>query len=182
MGQVKKIEEKIEIPDGIKIELDKNIVIASGNNATIKKKINPLINLEIKNNEIILSAKNKTKRGKKIIGTYKAHTKNMIKGLKEHYNYVLKICSGHFPMNVSVSNDELTVKNFLGEKTPRILKLKKDVKVKVEGDQVIVESADKELAGRTASEIEKLCKITNRDPRIFQDGIWIINKAGKGIK
>lgn len=85
-------------------------------------------------------------------------------------------------MNVSVSNDQFTVKNFLGEKTPRILKLKKDVKVKVEGDQVIVESVDKELAGQTAADIEILCKITNRDPRIFQDGIWVISKAGKFVK
>jgi len=144
----KKIEEKIGIPNKIKVEIDKNT----------------------------------TKKEKKNIGAYNAHIKNMIKGLKEPYNYVLKICSGHFPMNVSVSNDEFIVKNFLGEKTPRVLKLKKKVKVKVEGDQVIVESADKELAGQTAAAIEKLCKITNRDPRIFQDGIWIISKAGKIVK
>ncbi len=142
-----------------------------------------MINFEIKDNSIFLSAKNKKKkRGKKIVGTYKSHLKNMIMGLKEPFKYVLKICSGHFPMNVSVSNDEFIVKNFLGEKTPRTLKLKKNVQVKVEADLVIVEGADKELAGRTAADIEKLCKITNRDPRIFQDGIWIISKAGKDIK
>lgn len=182
MEKRKKIEEKIAIPEGVKVELDKNMIVISRGSSATKKEKNPLINFEIKNNEIIMSTKNKTKRGKKIIGTYKAHIKNMINGVKEHYNYVLKICSGHFPMNVSVSNDELIVKNFLGEKTPRILKLKKDVKVKVEADQVIVESANKRLAGQTAADIEILCKITNRDPRIFQDGIWIINKAGKDIK
>ncbi len=182
MGKKKKIEEKIRIPEGIKVELDKDTITVSGGNNIIKKKKNPLINFEIKDNEIILSSKNTTKEKKKIVGTYKSHIKNMINGLKEPYRYLLKICSGHFPMNVSVSNDKFIVKNFFGEKIPRVLKLKNNVKVKVEGDQVIVESIDKELAGQTSADIERLCKITNRDPRIFQDGIWIISKAGKNIK
>lgn len=178
----KKIEEKIEIPNGIKVELNKDTLMISKGDEIIKRKKNPLIDFEIKDNKVILSAKNATKRGEKNIGTYKAHIKNIVKGFEEPYKYILKICSGHFPMNASVSNDQFIVKNFLGEKTPRVLKLKKEVKVRVEGDQVIVESANKELAGQTAANIENLCKITNRDPRIFQDGCWIISKDGKSIK
>jgi len=51
--------------------------------------------------------------------------------------------------------------------------------VKIEEQIIIVESPDLELAGQTAASIEKLCKITNRDRRIFQDGIYIYEKPGK---
>lgn len=180
--QRKKIEEKIEIPEGIKVEVDNNNVTASNGKGTLKANKHNFINISVKDNQIILTAANLTKRGKKIVGTYKAHIKNMINGLKESFKYTLKVCSGHFPMNVSVSNNQLVVKNFLGEKTPRTLKLREGVTVKVEGDKVIVESPNRSLAGQTAADIESLCKINNRDSRIFQDGIWIVNKAGKEIK
>ncbi len=59
------------------------------------------------------------------------------------------------------------MQNFLGEKVPRVIKLKQGVDVKIEGQEITVESPDKELAGQTAAAIEQLCKITKRDRRIF---------------
>ena len=106
----------------------------------------------------------------------------MIKGVAEGHVYRLKICSGHFPMNVSVSGNEFSVANFLGEKTPRKLSVKEGASVKVEGQEVVVESMNKELAGQTAADIELLTKVKGRDRRIFQDGIFIINKDGKELE
>lgn len=85
-------------------------------------------------------------------------------------------------MTVAVSKNELVVKNFLGEKVPRIIKLKENVTVKIEGEHIKIESPDKELAGQCAADIEKLTRRPGFDTRIFQDGIYIINKAGKDIK
>jgi len=48
----------------------------------------------------------------------------MIRGVTEGYTYKLKICSGHFPMNVSLKGDVLEIKNFIGESVPRKLKIK----------------------------------------------------------
>ena len=62
------------------------------------------------------------------------------------------------------------------------MKIKEGVKVAVEGDKVKVEGTDKELVGQTAANIETLTKIKGRDRRIFQDGIFIINKGGKELK
>ena len=55
----------------------------------------------------------------------------------------------------------------------------KGVEVKIAGTEIVVSAADIELAGITASKIENLCRITNRDRRIFQDGCYITQKAGK---
>ena len=103
--------------------------------------------------------------------------KNMVKGVVEPFQYKVKICSGHFPMNVSMSGQELIVKNFLGEAVPRRIMMPEGTKVKVNGTEIDISSANKELAGQAASRIENLCRITNRDRRIFQDGLYITEKA-----
>jgi large subunit ribosomal protein L6 len=85
-------------------------------------------------------------------------------------------------MNVSVSNDEIIIKNFLGEKVPRTLALKAGATVKVEGDTVVVESPSKEIAGQVSADIELLTRRIGYDGRIFQDGLWITSKGGKDVR
>ena len=105
----------------------------------------------------------------------------MIKGSNEGHVYELKICSGHFPMNVSIQGKELVVKNFIGEKFPRRLKIQEGVIVKIEGEKITVEHTSKEIAGQSAANIEQLTRRPNFDSRIFQDGIYITVKDGKQI-
>jgi large subunit ribosomal protein L6 len=178
-----KLVEEIAIPDGITFNIDNGLVCVKGRKGEVRKKLmDPSIDIKEDKGKVMISAKKSTRREKTKIGTFKAHIKNMFKGATEGHIYKLKICAAHFPMNVSASNKEFIVKNFLGEKVPRKISLKDNVNVKVDGDTVIVESVDKNLASQTAADIEQLCRITNRDRRIFQDGIWLFNKDGKDIK
>src|SRR3989344_6045521 len=177
-----RIEEIIIIPENAKIEIDDGIKI-SDKKCDLRKEIKDKdIFLEKKNNQLIIYSKNNSKRLKKKICSIKAHVKNMINGVMENHYYRLKICSSHFPMNVSIEHDKFIVKNFLGEKVPRILKLNKNSKIKIEGSEILIEDCDKESASQTAADIEQLCRIRNRDRRVFQDGIFIINKDGREIK
>ena len=84
-------------------------------------------------------------------------------------------------MNVSVTGKELVIKNFLGESVPRRVGITPGAEVKIDGTEILVTSPDKEIAGQVASRIENLCRITNRDIRIFQDGCYIVNKGGKDL-
>ncbi len=143
--------------------------------------LHPKLNLSLEGNKIVLEAPKGTKREKKMVGSFSSHIKNIIKGVQEPHFYKLKVCSGHFPMNVSVSGQEFVIKNFLGESVPRKVLLPKGVEVKVSGTDITVSGADKELAGQAAAKIESLCRITNRDIRIFQDGCHITHKAGKDV-
>ena len=68
-------------------------------------------------------------------------------------------------------------KNFFGEKVPRKIKFdKKNVSIKVDGTEVLVEGMDKEKVGQTAASIEQLTRRPGFDKRIFQDGIYITEK------
>lgn len=178
----KEIIENIEIPEGIKVELIEDSIVVSCDNKKLSRKINGKnIELSLKNNELIILSKAGTKRENKQIMTLKAHINNMLKGVKENFRYVLEIAYVHFPMNVKIENNELVIRNFLGEKKPRVYKIPKNVEVKLEGNQVIVESYDKELAGQVSASIEKTTKVRKRDIRKFQDGIYIVEKAGRKI-
>jgi len=176
----KKIEAKIEIPEGVEVKITGGLISVKGPKGENKRNLsNPQIKMEMNEKNITISAKKASKREKRDIGTFESHIKNLLIGVKETFVYKLKICSGHFPMSVTATKDAFQVKNFLGETIPRTLKLRHGVDVKVDGDIITVESVDKEIAGQTAADIEQLTRITNRDRRIFQDGIWITDKCGK---
>ena len=134
-----------------------------------------------KDNKIIIGYEKATKKEKKIINTSSAHIRNMIKGVQKKFEYELKICSSHFPMNVEKKGKKIIIKNFLGEKTPRESIILPNVEVQIEKEIITIESVNKEAAGQTAANLEQATKIKGRDIRIFQDGIYITNKCGKDM-
>jgi large subunit ribosomal protein L6 len=177
-----KLVKEINLDDGVTAELVSNILTINGPQGQVAKSFSyPGVTVKVAEGKIILSSPRASKREKKIIGSFQSHITNMVSGVQSAHVYKLKICSGHFPMNVSVSGEELIIKNFLGESVPRKVKLMPGATVKVEGVEITVTSPDKEAAGQTAAKIESLCRITNRDLRIFQDGCYITQKAGKVI-
>lgn len=178
----KKIQEEIELPQGVQANIEGLQITIKGPKGEVKRKIsNPLLIIKKEGNSVIVTAEKSSKKEKKEINTYVSHIKNMINGATKGHYYELKICSGHFPMNVSIAGGELIIKNFIGEKNPRKLKIKAGVTVKVEGEKVTVEHSDIEIAGQTAADIEQLTRRPGFDPRIFQDGIYITKKDGKEL-
>ncbi len=176
----KEITQKIEIPEGVEATIEGGKIIIRGERGENQRafKIGKL-NLEKKDGFVIISDKKATKKEKKLINTIAAHIKNMIKGVQDNFEYKLKVCSSHFPITVEVQGKEAIIKNFLGEKIPRKVRIPEGVEVNVEKDVITLTSISKESAGQAAANFERATKISNRDRRIFQDGIFIINKAGR---
>ncbi|MFT4312782.1 MAG: 50S ribosomal protein L6 [Candidatus Woesearchaeota archaeon] len=175
-------EEKIPVLEGVTVTSDKGIVTATGEKGSVSKNLlHSKIGITIEDSHVVIRAKNATKREKMFINTFKAHIQNLMRGAKEGFTYELKICSGHFPMSASVKGTEFELKNFLGENTARKLKIKDGATVSVNGDVITVEAVNKELAGQVSADLEQLTRITDFDRRIFQDGIYIVKKAGKEL-
>jgi|TARA_B100001971_G_C18055782_1_gene465238 large subunit ribosomal protein L6 len=174
---------EIKLREKVRAQLDGSLLTLKGPKGDVKRDfLDKNVGIECKEGIVTLKTSKFTKVNKKVIKSYAAHIKGMIKGSLEGHKYTLKVCSGHFPMNVSVSNDQIIIKNFLGEKVPRTLTLKPGATVKVEGDVVVVESPSKEIAGQVSADIETLTKRAGYDGRIFQDGLWITSKDGKDIR
>lgn len=178
----KKLYNEIEIPQETEVEINENIIKIKGPEGENSREFNlGKLKLEKKDNKIIIGHDKATKIQKKRMNTITKHIQNMINGVNKKFEYQLKICSSHFPMNVSVENNKLIIKNFIGEKIQRSAEILNGVEIDIQKEIITLKSFNKELAGQTAANIEKATKIRNKDRRIFQDGIYLIEKSGKKI-
>lgn len=176
------MKNEIIIPEGVEAEIHQNKLILKGKEGENSREFNlGNINLEVKDKKIILSCERETKREKRMINTFVAHIKNMAQGVQKKFEYKLKICSSHFPMTVKIDGNIAIIKNFIGEKIDRRVELPKNADIKIEKEIITILSIDKEIGGQAAANLEKVTKIRGRDRRVFQDGIYIINKAGREI-
>lgn len=178
----KELFTEIIIPEGVEANIEGNVISIKGKEGEIKKEFK-IGKLEIKKSgdKIILGNKKSTKNEKKIMYTLEAHILNMIKGVQKKFEYTLKMVFHHFPITLDIKGREVIVKNFLGEKIPRKTNIPEGAEIKVNKDIIIVSSIDKEIAGQAAANLERVTNIRLRDRRIFQDGIFMTNKAGKEI-
>ena len=178
----KEIFNHIEIPEGVEADIDGNLIKVKGKEGNVERifDINKLV-FEKRDKKIVIGNKNSTKKEKKMINTITAHINNMFKGVQEKFDYKLKIASSHFPISVELKENKATVKNFLGGKIPREVEILDGVEVKIENDIITIKSINKELAGQTAANFEVATRVKMKDRRVFQDGIFIINKSGKKI-
>ena len=176
------MRNKVQIPKGVEIGVRKNKINVSGPLGKLER-VFPIRKIEIKRegDTLTLIPKKDNALTRAIVGTFGAHIKNMVKGVQERFVYKLKACSIHFPMSVKVEGKELKISNFLGEKKPKVIKIPLEVEVKVSGDIIEVGSINKELAGSFSARIEQAVRLKRKDRRVFQDGIYMIEKAGKEI-
>lgn len=171
------IIQKIEIPQGVSCEYSNFILKCKKDSQELTRKIKlPEVEIKIENNNIIFKCDKGTKKHHKTIYSYIAHIKNLFQGLEKKFIYKLEACNVHFPMSIKVEGNEVIITNFFGEKTQRRAKILPNVQVEIKGHQITLSSSDIEAAGQTAANLEKATKIKKRDKRIFQDGIYIVEK------
>jgi len=170
---------EIEIPEGIEVELQDEVLKVRGEKGEVSKRFYyPKLRLKKVDNKLVIEAKDNKRKTLAIVGTWRAHIRNMFKGVTKGFEYRMKICHVHFPMNVSVEGDKVVIKNFLGQKDERYAKILEGVEVKVEGDEIIIRGIDKEKVGQTMGNIENATRlITRRDRRVFSDGIFLISRG-----
>jgi large subunit ribosomal protein L6 len=176
------ISKEIDVPDGVKIDFDKKpgkLTVTGPLGTLTRRFINPKIQINHKENKISLYCKLPRKKDNALIGTWAAHVKNMFLGVTQGFEFKMKIVYSHFPIKTHVKDDELIIENFMGEKKPRSAKMVGDTKVKVSGDQIVINGIDIESAGQSVANIEHATKIKNYDPRVFQDGIYLISHPKK---
>lgn len=178
----KDLERVVEIPEGVEVVISENNFVVKGKGNELNRNFDlGKIKATVKDSKVILKAKGATRRESKMIGTTWAHLKNMIKGVCGEFVYELEVCNVHFPMNVKMDGDKIIIKSFLGETTQRVAKILSNVKVDIKGNKITVSSNNIEAAGQTAANLEKATRLTGRDRRIFQDGIFMTAKPGRII-
>ncbi|MFX1257583.1 MAG: 50S ribosomal protein L6 [Promethearchaeota archaeon] len=179
MVKIAFFKESLEIPKGIDIEVDDNnrVKIKGPNGGPITKNFSHArgIKISVNGNKINFSTNFPKRNVLALAKTIINIINNLIIGVQTNYKYVCKICSSHFPCSVRVDEEDrmLYVENFLGERAPRKTKFEENIKVEVNEDDVTLISFDKEALGQTAANLKRCCRIRKKDPRVFQDGVYL---------
>lgn len=175
-----KMQDEIIMPEGTSANLAKKTLTIKGEKGELTRLFNnPRAALTVDGEKVIIKTTGDSRPDKCILGTFRAHVNNMVKGVTKGYTYTLEIVQTHFPIRVKVEGDKVLIDNFLGEKKTRVAKIVPGAKVIVKGSQVIIEAVDKEVAGQTAANIEIASKVQYKDRRVFRDGVFI---TGKGVE
>lgn len=170
---------EVNVPQGVTVSLSGATLTVKGQKGQVSREFRfPGIKLNSNDGKVTVEAVKVNKQAKAIVGTYASHINNMMTGVTEGYEYDMKIVYAHFPIQLKVEGkNRVSIGNFLGERKPRGANIVGETKVVVAGDKVTVTGNNKEHVGQTAANIEQACKIRNRDPRVFQDGVYITKKA-----
>ena len=174
-----KMENELVIPENVTIEIDNKQVKVSGPKGELKRVFKYFhdIKIEKKDNKLVVSSPSDRKKVRAMAGTIIAHVRNMIKGVTDGYTFKMRIVYSHFPVTIKVEGDKFLINNFLGENVPRVAKIIGDTKIEIKGQDVILTGLDKEAVGQTCGNIEQACRISKYDRRVFQDGIYIVEKG-----
>ncbi|MFP4229788.1 MAG: 50S ribosomal protein L6 [Candidatus Nanohaloarchaea archaeon] len=171
--------EEIKLPEGFEAEHEDGVLrVSDGDNELEKKMDNTLVEVEVSGDRVEFRPLRDKRDVKSIAGAYRGHTENMIQGLKEEYVYKMKGVYAHFPMTIKKQGEEVHIENFMGEREPRRADIMEGVNVEVNGEDLEISGSDKEKVSQTAARIEQICGKGNRDPRTFQDGVYITEKNG----
>ncbi len=171
------ISRTIPIPDGVVVNVENRKVTVRGTKATLTRDFAySSVSIETDGKNVRVSAKWPRKKEASLVGTIESHVKNMITGVTKGFTYKMKIVFSHFPITVKVQGKAVLVENFTGERRPRHAKILGDVKVKLEPEDIIIQGANLEDVSQTAANIERMTRVTNKDPRVFLDGLYVYER------
>lgn len=158
-------KQKIEIPQGVTAEVKDGNILVKGPKGSLERKLNPIIIVNIVDNVLAVDVKNKEdKKERSLWGTFASHIHNMVLGVTEGFKKQLEVNGVGYKVALQGKDLKLEV----GYSHSVIYKMPEDVIANVEKNVISLESNNKELLGRVASEIRAV-----RKPEPYK---------GKGIK
>ncbi|EMA57860.1 50S ribosomal protein L6 [Halorubrum lipolyticum] len=172
---------EIEIPDDVSAETDHLELTVEGPNGSVTRRLwYPDVEVTVEDGVVAIASENEDAKTNATVGTFESHVANMIHGVTDGWEYTMEVYYAHFPMQVTTEGDEVVIENFLGERAQRRTPIRGDTDVQIDGETVTLTGSDKEAVGQTAADIEQLTKVTDKDTRVFQDGVYIVEKPTGG--
>jgi large subunit ribosomal protein L9e len=118
------------------------------------------------------------------VRTICSHIENLFTGVVRGFFYKMRFVYSHFPINVAITGDVVEIRNFLGEKRVRRVKLLPGVKYDrstTVKDQIELTGIDIAAVSLSAAKIQQATNIRHKDLRKFLDGIYVSEKGATPI-
>jgi large subunit ribosomal protein L6 len=172
---------ELEIPDDVSAEVDHLDVTIEGPEGSVTRRLwYPNVSVEVDDDTVVIESDTENAKTNATIGTFESHVRNAFHGVTEGWEYEMEVFYSHFPMQVRVEGDDVVIENFLGEKAPRRTTIHGETDVSVDDERLVLSGPNKEDVGQTAADIEQLTRVSGKDTRVFQDGVYITEKPAKG--
>ncbi len=172
---------ELDIPEDVTAEMDHLDLTVEGSNGSVTRRLwYPDIDVSVQDGQVVIESEETDAKTNSTIGTFESHVRNMFHGVTEGWEYEMEVFYSHFPMKVRVEDGDVVIENFLGEKAPRRAPIHGDTEVSVDGEELTLTGSDIEAVGQTAADIEQLTRVTDKDIRVFQDGVYITQKPNRG--
>jgi large subunit ribosomal protein L6 len=172
---------ELELPEDVSAEIDHLDLTVEGPNGSVTRRLwYPDVSVAIEDETVVVESDAEDAKTMSTLGTFESHVRNMFHGVTEGWEYEMEVFYSHFPMDVAVEGEEVVIENFLGEKAPRRTEIHGDTEVEIDGELVSLSGPSIEDVGQTAADIEQLTRVTDKDVRVFQDGVYITQKPNRG--
>ncbi|MFL2912896.1 MAG: 50S ribosomal protein L6 [Opitutales bacterium] len=167
----------VEIPSGVEVSIDGNVVTVKGPKGTLEKEFSPFADVEIADNQVVIKPSNNSRTANAIYGTTRSIVANMVKGVIEPFSKNLLIEGVGFRATVKGKIIDLE----LGYSHPVEHLIPDGITVTVSDNvKILVEGADKQKVGQLAAEIKKYYPVEpykGKGVRIL--GQFVRRKEGK---
>lgn len=159
----------IEIPAGVTVKVDNNIVTVKGPKGELKQAVNPDLDVKVEDGHVVVTRPSDDREHRAQHGLYRALIHNMVVGVSTGYRKEMELVGVGYRATATGQVLELA----LGFSHAIYIKLPAEVKVEAKTERnknplIILESDDKQLLGQVCAKIRSL-----RKPEPYK---------GKGIK
>ena len=170
----------IVIPAGVEVKLDGNHVSVKGPKGTLDSTIHPLMQLEMKDGEVVVSRPNDDKQARSLHGLSRTLIANMVEGVSEGFKKNLEIHGIGY--RATKQGNDLVMN--LGYSHQVIMPEEDGITIEVpEPTKIVVNGIDKQKVGQFAAEIrEKRPPEPYKGKGIRYAGEFVAHKEGKAGK
>ena len=149
----------IEIPAGVTVTVQDNVVTVKGTKGTLSQSITNDITVDIEGNVITVSRPSDERQHRACHGLYRALINNMVIGVSQGYKKELELVG----VGYRASNNGQVLELSLGFTHNIYLMLPAEIKLETKSERnknplIILESADKQLIGQVCSKIRSFRK------------------------
>jgi len=179
-------ESLINIPANVKIMNKSRLVTVTGPRGTLRRSFRHLaVDLSVVNEGKQLKAELwwGTRKAIACIRTVTTHIKNMVTGVTKGFLYKMRLVYAHFPISVGIegAGKEVQIRNFLGEKIVRSVKMFDGVTAarSTDGtkDEITLQGNSIEAVSQSAANIHTCARVKDKDIRKFLDGAYVSHRG-----
>lgn len=169
-------KKPIEIPQGVKVELNANKLTVSGSKGSLELVIRPEVSIEISDSLLTVDKKNNSKVALAMWGTTTRLVANMIEGVSKGFTKKLELNGVGYRMAVKGRNLDFA----LGFSHPVEVSIPEGLEASIEGNALLISGTNRQAVGQFAAEIRSLKPVEPYKGKGFKyDDEIVRRKEGK---